>query len=331
MRKLCAFLAILCLAPVARAATVWIDTDVSIGSPIREVDDAYALVLAFHSPEIRIAGLSTTYGNAPVGQTTRVAGDLVKRFGRAANLTVDHIYAGAGSASDLGQRSRASDALAATLQKHKITYIALGPLTNLATFLRLHPSAAKRIERVILVGGQMSGAKLAFGPNQSFHIHDANVFKDPVAAEVVLRSKIPLVLMPITTASRLLIDEAELQNLSASGTAGSYLAGRSKIWLWFWTRIVKTSGGPIFDALAIIPTTRPELLSTNEGYARMDEAGNLVVTPRLTNGSRRVRYCVSFAPGTKPFVMQRLTRGEAAKIKEGRFPNRPGGLESAAP
>jgi len=320
MRKLCASLAILCLASVARAATVWIDTDVSIGSPIREVDDAYALVLAFHSPEIRIAGLSTTYGNAPVGQTTRVAGDLVKRFGRAANLTVDHIYGGAGSASDLGQRSRASDALAATLQKHKITYIALGPLTNLATFLRLHPSAAKRIERVILVGGQMSGAKLAFGPNQSFHIHDANVFKDPVAAEVVLRSKIPLVLIPITTASRLLIDEADLQNLSASGTAGSYLATRSKIWLWFWTRIARTNGGPIFDALAIIPTTGPELLSMNNRYARMDEAGNLVVTPRLTNGSRRVRYCAAFAPGTKPFVLQRLTRGEAAKSKEGRFP-----------
>jgi purine nucleosidase len=306
MRKLCAFLAILCLASSVRAATVWIDTDVSIGSPIREVDDAYALVLAFHSPEIRIAGLSTTYGNAPIGQTTRVARDLVKRFGRPAGLTVDHVHAGAGAASDLGRRSAASDALAATLQKQKITYLALGPLTNLATFLRLHPNAAKRIERVIFVGGQMSGAKLAFGPKQSFHIHDANVFKDPAAAEVVLRSKIPLVLVPIATASRLLIDETDLQDLSTGGSAGVYLASRSKIWLWFWTHIVKTNGGPIFDALAIIPMTRPELLSMRKQYARMDEAGNLVMTSRLTNGARRVRFCAGFASGTKPVVMQRL-------------------------
>lgn len=306
MRKLCGFLTILCLASAARAATVWIDTDVSIGSPIREVDDAYALVLAFHSPEIRIAGLSTTYGNAPLGQTTRVARDLVKRFGLPAGLTVDKVYAGAGAAAELGRRSDASDALAATLQKQRITYIALGPLTNLATFLRLHPNASKRIERVIFVGGRAPGASLAFGPNESFRIHDANVFKDPVAAEVVLRSKIPLVLVPITTASRLLIDETDLQSLSTSGAAGGYLASRSKIWLWFWTHIVKTKGGPIFDALAIIPVTRPELLSIRTRYARMDEAGNLAVTPRLTNGARRVRYCTGFAPGTKPFVTQRL-------------------------
>jgi pyrimidine-specific ribonucleoside hydrolase len=306
MRKLCASLAIVCLASAARAATIWIDTDVSIGSPIREVDDAYALVLAFHSREIRIAGLSTTYGNAPLAQTTRVARDFVNRFGRVASLTVDQVHAGAGAPSDLGRRSGASDALAATLQKQKITYIALGPLTNLATFLRLHPHAAKQIERVIFVGGQVPGTKLAFGPNRSFHIHDANVFKDPVATEIVLRSKIPLVLMPIATASRLLIDEADLQDLSNSGTAGIYLARRSKTWLWFWTHIAKTNGGPIFDAVAIIPVARPEVLSMSERYARMDEAGNLVVTPRLTNGARRVRYCTGFASGTKPFVMERL-------------------------
>lgn len=306
MRKLCAFLFILCLASAGRAATVWIDTDVSIGSPIREVDDGYALVLAFHSPEIRIAGLSTTYGNAPLGQTSRVARDLVERFGRAAGLTGDDVHTGAGAASDLGRRSDASDALAAALQKQKITYLALGPLTNLATFLRLHPGAARRIERVIFVGGHAPGESLAFGPNRSFRIHDANVFKDPVAAEVVLRSKIPLVLVPIATASRLLIDETDLQSLSAGGTVGGYLASRSKVWLWFWTHFVRTNGGPIFDAMAIIPVTRPELLSIRTRYARMDEAGNLVVTPRLTKGARRVRSCTGCAPGTKPFVMEKL-------------------------
>ena len=306
MRKLCVSLAILCLACVTHAATVWIDTDVSIGSPIREVDDAFALVLAFHSPEIRIAGLSTTYGNAPLGQTTRAARGLVQRFGRSAGLTVDHVFAGAGSASDLGRRSGASDALAALLQKQKITYIALGPLTNLATFLHLHPKVAHRIERVILVGGQAPESILAFGPTRSFHIHDANVFKDSAATVAVLRSNIPLTLVPIATGSHLLVDGADLRQLERSGGAGNYLSRQSRIWLWFWTHFVKTNGGPIFDAVAIIPTTRPELLSIKKRYARMDQAGNLVVTPHLTNGARPVRYCTGFAPGMKGFVMQRL-------------------------
>jgi inosine-uridine nucleoside N-ribohydrolase len=306
MRKLCVFIAILCLACGTHAATVWIDTDVSIGSPFREVDDGFALVLAFNSPEIRIAGLSTTYGNAPLGQTTRAARDLVQRFGRPAGLTVDHVSAGARSASDLGRRSGASDALAAILQKQDVTYIALGPLTNLATFLQLHPKVSNRIERVILVGGQAPGASLAFGPTRSFHIHDANVFQDSAATGAVLRSNIPLTLVPIATGSYLLVDGPDLRQLEGSGSAGTHLSRQSRIWLWFWAHFVKTNGGPIFDALAIIPMTRPELLSIKKRYARMDQAGNLVVTPRLTKGARPVRYCTGFAPGVKHFVMQRL-------------------------
>jgi pyrimidine-specific ribonucleoside hydrolase len=196
--------------------------------------------------------------------------------------------------------------LAAILQKQKVTYVALGPLTNLATFLELHPKVADRIERVVLVGGQAPGASLAFGPTGSFHIHDANVFKDSAATGAVLRSNIPLTLVPIATGSHLLVDEADLRQLERSGDAGNYLSRQSKIWLWFWTHFVKTSGGPIFDALAIVPPTKPALLSIRKRYARMDQAGNLVVTPRLTNGARPVRYCTGFAPGLKRFVMQRL-------------------------
>ena len=306
MRKLCALVAIVCFASAGHAATVWIDTDASIGSPIREVDDAFALVLAFHSPEIQIAGLSTTYGNAPLDQTTRVARGLVRRFGRSGGVTVDHVFAGARSAHDVDRKSAASEALAAALQKRKVTYIALGPLTNLATFLELHPEAAHRIERVIFVGGQMEGASLAFGPTRSFHIHDANVFKDAAATKRVLGSNIPITLVPIATAANLLVDGTDLRRLERSGDAGSYLSRRSKIWLWFWRHIVKTNGGPIFDALAIVPTARLELLSIKKRYARVDDAGNLVVTSRLINGARPVRYCTGFAPETKRFVLERL-------------------------
>src|SRR5437762_3288827 len=143
MRRLALFGAVLGFVRVAAAGTVWIDTDVSIGSPIREVDDAYALVLAFHSPEIRIAGVSTTYGNASLPATTRAAKDLVSRFGGAAGLKADQVFPGARSANDLGHRSEASEALAAALEKESVTYIALGPLTNLASFLRLHPERAR--------------------------------------------------------------------------------------------------------------------------------------------------------------------------------------------
>jgi pyrimidine-specific ribonucleoside hydrolase len=306
VRKLYVFAAVALFLRGAAAATVWIDTDVSIGSPIREVDDAYALVLALHSPEIQIAGLSTTYGNAPLGHTARVAEDIVRRFGATAGLRVSEIHSGARSASDLGRRTAASDALAATLRKERVTYIALGPLTNLATFLRLHPGLAPRIERVIFLGGQSPGTSLALRPNGSFRIHDANVFKDPVATAVVLRSKIPLTAIPVATASKLLFDAADLRALEKSGEAGNYLARRSRIWLWFWRNVVKTNGGAVFDTLAVIAATKPRLLVIETRYARMDEKRNLRVTTRRTKGTRPIRYGTGFAPNTKQFVMRRM-------------------------
>ena len=256
--------------------------------------------------QIRIVGLSTTYGNAPLAQTTRAARDLVQRLGQAAGLAVDVVFAGAGSAAELGRQNSASDALAAALEKQKLTYVALGPLTNLATFLRLHPSGARRIRRIIFVGGQAPGTILAFGPSGSFHIHDANVFKDPAATAAVLRSNIPLMLAPIATSSGLLLDGRDLRELEGGGPAGNYLARRSRVWLWFWTNFVGTKGGPIFDALAVTAATKPKLLSLPQRYARIDQAGNLVMTTRLTNGARPVRYCTGFATGTKRFVMRRL-------------------------
>jgi len=290
---------------MAIATSVWIDSDVSIGSPIREVDDAYALVLALHSPEIRIVGVSTTYGNAPLGHTTRVAQDIVRRFGAPAGLSVTEVYSGARSASELGRRTAASNALAAALEKRPLTYIALGPLTNLATFLQLHPKLAFRIDRVIFLGGQAPGTSLALRPNGSFRIHDANVFKDPAATAIVLRSNIPVTAIPVSTASKLLVDAADLRALEKSGEAGNYLSSRSRIWLWFWTNVVKTKGGAVFDTLAIVAAAKPELLAIEKQYARMDQKRNLLVTARPRNG-RPIRYCIGFAPGTKRFVIQRI-------------------------
>ena len=304
MRKLVFLVALIGVAYQACAETVWIDTDVSIGSPIREVDDAFAMILAFRSPEVHIAGISTTYGNAPLPATTRSARYIVQNFLEQADLVADDVFAGSESARDLGRRTTASEALASRLQKKKLAYLALGPLTNLATFLQLHPKLAHRIERVIFVGGKAADDSLGFGIDQSFHIHDANVFKDPAAVEVVLRSRVPLFLTPIRTSATLLFDEADLGALQRSGPAGNYLSRYSKIWRWFWTHIAGTNGGPIFDALAVLPVTRPALLGVKGHYAQFDHSRNLVVASSLTNG-RRVHYCTTLDPGKSEGVRGR--------------------------
>lgn len=303
--KLCAIF-VYGILQTANASVVWIDTDPSIGSPWREVDDAFALVLAFHCPDLKIAGISTTYGNASLHDTTRIARDITVRFGKPADLTTANVSAGASRSSDLGRPTPASDALALALRKNRrVTYIALGPLTNIATFLTLHRELSDRIEKIIFVGGRSPGATLGLGPRNWFHIHDANVVKDQAAVEMVLRSNVPLVLAPIETSSNLVLNAADLQELATAGAPGDYLCQKSHIWLWFWTKFVKTNGGPIFDALAIC-AAQPQLVATEKRYAALDASGNLMAERHSRKNSRPVRFCTALAPGTKRFVLRRL-------------------------
>ncbi len=295
---------VLAFSSAQGARAVWIDTDLSIGSPLREVDDAYALLLALRSPELQIVGVSTTYGNAPLRATTKRTRNTLGIFG--SELTVNP---GAASARALGRESAASEALAAALRREKLTYIALGPLTNFATLLRLHPEESRRVERVVMVAGKTPGATLGFGPEEKFRVHDANLVKDPAAVRAVLRSEIPVLLVPVETSARLELDRADLDALAASGAAGEYLARRSRVWLWFWMHIAKARGGPIFDALAVAAVAEPSLVKKETRFASFDPHDQLIVRRA---GGRKVDFCIGFAPETKATILRRLS-GRRAK------------------
>lgn len=303
--RFCSLLAVLFLAITGEAVAakaIWIDTDPAIGAPWREVDDAYALIIAFHSPELRIVGISTTYGNASVHRTTAVARDLVQRFGE----NPVNVFAGAGSPRELAHATVATEALAEALRKERVTYIALGPLTNLASFLRLHPALARQIERVLFVGGRSPGRRLALGPNERLHIHDANVVKDPAAVRLVLQSGIPLTLAPVETSSRLLLNADDLRAISRKSTAGEFLARRSQGWLWFWTKFIHEDGGPIFDALAVLSQLAPELVRMERRFAYVDDAGNLIASRAGKTGARRVHFCTAVTADAKRLLLPRL-------------------------
>ncbi len=311
-RVFCA-LSVFCAAAPALAQRVWIDTDVAIGSPLREVDDAFALGLTFHSGQLRVAGISTSYGNASLSRVDRVARDMTDRFGSPAHLSARNVYSGARSASDLGRATPASQALALALRKQRLTYIAIGPLTNLATVLQLHPELAHRINRVVFLGGITPGERLTFGLNKALVIHDANVQKDPAAVVIVLRSGAPILLIPIGTAGKLMIDANDLNGIAASGPSGTYLAQRSKVWLWFWKNIARASGGPLFDAVAVIATLEPRFIVSEGWYARVEQSGTLLVRAMRTDGARPVRYCPALKTGIKTVLLHGLERAVPPK------------------
>jgi inosine-uridine nucleoside N-ribohydrolase len=293
----------LLVAVVGRSAatTVWIDTDIAIGSPFRDVDDAFALLLAIRSPNLKIAGVSTTYGNASLRVTTAAARNLLSKLEPRLK-----VYPGAGGGNVFGKETEASLALAARLrEKRSLTYVALGPLTNLATFQTIHPDLARRISRVIFLGGTTPGTVLRFGSRHAVRVHDANVVKDPAAVAQVLASGIPVTLVPVKTAGDLTVAGADLDAMRST-RPGNFIQAKSRFWLWFWTKFVGTEGAPIFDAAAILAVTQPEEFAIERRFAAIDSGGNLVVSRSRQPGGRPVLAATNISERGKALVVRKL-------------------------
>lgn len=291
-RWLAVVIAVACCVTASTSSavvTVWIDTDPAIGAPWRDADDAFALIHAFRSPNVRIAGISTSYGNAELDTTTRVARDLVKRF----CATPISVVEGAHGPSDIASRKPAADALAATLQREPhLTYVALAPLTNLATFHSLHPELFDRIDRVVFVGGESSPEALRFGSGGWLKIHDANVVKDRLAVEQVLATRVPITLAPAEVGAQITVDRAQMQRIATSSPAGAFLAGNTRVWLWFWTFALQHRGGALFDLFGMLAVTTPDAVRSRAAFARCDE--HLIFSAERQPGSRPVTVCTGF-------------------------------------
>ena len=81
-----------------------------------------------------------------------------------------------------------------------MTILTLGPLTNLALALEADPSMVGEIDHVVVMGGAFSvpgNVHLDAHPNAS--IAEWNVYVDPVAAERVLDSAVPVTFVPLDT------------------------------------------------------------------------------------------------------------------------------------
>ena len=298
---------------------VWIDTDPSIGVPFHEADDGFALIQAFHSPELRIRGLSTTYGNAGLATTTRIAREIVARFGGAAGINGTHVHPGAASARALGKPTPATEALRAALAERPLTYLALAPLTNLATFLTLYPEAARRIERVIFVGGRTPGVRFRAGRWNPYEFTDGNFHKDHAATVILLAVGPPLPLVPVECALQLLLTPRELTRLGREGgPSGQYLATKARLWMNLWRLCFAVDGGVIFDCFAVLAATHPHLLASEKRYAEICPATNpdRTTTPRQiqliasreprTSGARAVTFCCKPLPDARKVIVGQL-------------------------
>jgi len=234
---------------------IWIDTDPACGlGATDDVDDCWALVFALKPDALEIRGVSTVFGNVSEKQVYKVARQFLDRWAHSTGDPSPPIYRGAkGPVNDDGSVNAAAvSALADALEKEPLTIVALGPLTNIASLLRVRPDLHRRVLSIIAIAGSSKGERrFFFNDSGLLHFHDLNFLKDPKAFESVIEADVPLVLMPFEAAQKVQILPEDLIALTNAGEIEAWLARSSKGWMNFWRSKLGEDGFYPFDSLAM--------------------------------------------------------------------------------
>ena len=227
--------------------------------------------MALKSPELSIRGFSTVFGNVDSGTAFVTATSVVERFSDRGNPARNQppIYRGANEKGQTGATD-ATAALAGALRETQLTIIALGPLTNIAALLTEKPELAMNIKSIVAVAGNRSGQRRLFlGNNRLIHFHDLNFKKDPDAYDTILKSGVPLTLIPFEVAEKVTIDRDDLARLASAGGAAQWLAETSEGWMRFWEETLGMDGFHPFDSLAVGYVVTPSLFTCEVIPARI--------------------------------------------------------------
>jgi inosine-uridine nucleoside N-ribohydrolase len=289
-RVLALVLAVAAPAAAQPAQKIIFDTDFAFPPQ----DDAMALFFVLNSPELDVLGITTVAGNRSVNVATA---DVLKIL-EVTNRTEIPVYQGAaapllhkGTEWDTTRHGGwyanepartppggfavtkklesqgAVDYLVQTVMKNpgQVTILAIGPLTNIAMAMRMEPRFAASVKQLVIMGGAIASLPDGGGnhtPNAEF-----NFYVDPEAAQIVLRSGMPIVLSPLNVSRKARFTKADYDKIVAVDTP--------------ITRLIKDNLGPgyqqradrvalMYDQVAAVALVAPQLIKTVELFVDVD-------------------------------------------------------------
>jgi purine nucleosidase len=127
-------------------------------------------------------------------------------------------------------------------------------LTNIATAFQKAPDIVARVHEIVLMGGAY------FEVGNITPAAEFNIYVDPEAAEIVFKSGVPLVVMPLDVTHKLLTTRTRLERFRAMGTEVGRVCAE---WLEFFERYdmekYGSDGGPLHDPTVIAYLLQPGL------------------------------------------------------------------------
>jgi purine nucleosidase len=270
-------------APAAQL--VILDTDIG-----DDIDDAFALGLALASPELKILGITTTFGD------TELRARLLDRYLRAVGRTDIPVAAGPQSQTDNVFTQRAY-ALQSPARQHRdgagfllqqvgqhpgqVTLIGIGPLVTVQAAIERDPATFRKLRRVVLMGGSIERGY--DGRNGEHRPPDAewNISRDPAGARALLAAGVPVFMMPLDS-TQIHLEEPMRERIFAHG---SPLTDQLTLLYHQWMSGTEShSPTPtLFDPVAVTYAFRPDLCPVTPMRIAVDDQGFTRPVPGAPN------------------------------------------------
>jgi purine nucleosidase len=273
------------------AQKVIIDTDPG-------VDDAFALLLAMRSKELKVMAVTAVAGNVPLSVTLPNALRLVEIADRAdipvasgassplirRLVTASYAHGNNGlagvdfpSAPLRPVKEPAADLICRMVRENanQICIIGIGPLTNIALALRQDPEIVPLVNSIVLMGGSLSGGNVT--PAAEF-----NFYVDPEAASVVFTSGIPIRMVGLDVTRKVQLTEKHVAALRAGEGRVSEAAARIAEAVMSMHRRAGSERGPnLHDPLAVSSLIRPDILSFEDYQIEIETSGSITAGESL--------------------------------------------------
>lgn len=262
------------------------------------VDDAFALLLAFRSPELKIEAVTAVAGNVPLDLTLPNALRMVEIAGRtdipvAAGarapllrrlVTASYVHGENGLGGAVFPEPRikpvatlASEMIRQIIRKYpgEVTLLPIGPLTNIATALNSDPELAGMVRGLTMMGGSLSGGNIT--PAAEF-----NIYVDPEAARIVFQSGIPITMVGLDVTRKTALTDEHIRILEAAQNPVSQAAAMIGHNALNHSRERGYLSGPnMNDSLAVAGFLDPAILKLQDYYVDVETTGELTAGETL--------------------------------------------------
>lgn len=144
----------------------------------------------------------------------------------------------------------------------KMVLVPTAPLTNIALLLKTFPDAAEKIEKIVLMGGAITGGNIT-------STAEFNIWEDPEAAQIVFSSGIPIVMCGLDVTCKCGFNREEINTLLAGGRKAR--AFGEMMDFYFHTEVYTNKQRiAIHDAVTFMYLLHPEIFSGQEMNVRVD-------------------------------------------------------------